>query len=514
MAESNWVNFNARERLVSTDHNRLQGMGRAGVAGILRFLFDPKSSELDAGGSEVLGSATTSPMRAMILSGCRAVPAVGSVDMTITPGAMFGIGPDAVPSIDDSPATVVVDPGVPTTGLLTLTGGSGSVRVDVVECSIVTEVTETDSRDVFNPVTGLFTPATVPKVSRKRLAWRIRTGTPGGGFPGTASGWLPVAVCVVSSAASTWDDVVVFDVRPLVSDLRRSAGQVSVADRSVTRSWLSQSTDVGETTRLLQGLVESEIGSRIAGGELLPAIDLITDAASYIEPGTTFASSGLAYLYAAFPFGLPRWCRYTPASVGARRPGGFRGIPVVSLTAPTNNFGNPFSALALPSAPGLGGTTANAVMIAAIGQTAFGGGNGTADFVMSNGEVNYPFPAQVAGTNNVNSNATLLQGTHFPRLARAIKVRLSFTWTATASTAGRLSVTLQLNSASVAPYFVATDDVPIVNPASGSIIAVREHWVPVPYGTTPANLVFLAQLNAPGSPAVSGVTLKVVGWRL
>jgi hypothetical protein len=355
------VVINQRERVVSADGARFQSLLQQSWAELLSFLLDGESDEQQAGGVATRGTTNATPLRAHVANGLLFRPMIGSVDASVDEGVLLAVKPDSPASGDDSPLKLIQDPGV-STGTLALTPNtSGSRRVDVVECRRSADVVlETGLRDVFDPSTGLFTPTSVTKVVRDQLVYRLRVGTPGSGYPGNAQGWLPLAVCCVPNGATTWDDAVVWDVRPLVSDLRVPMASVSTQypEPSPNQYALAESPDGAGATLQLSGHVELTFGSRRVGGDFTTTLDPgpldLTDA-ELQEPGFTPAA-GPAQVYLAFPFDLPRWCRYLPASAGTRVPGALRGMPVLSMRN-GKLFGRPNAAITLPSALGFAGAT-------------------------------------------------------------------------------------------------------------------------------------------------------------
>jgi hypothetical protein len=121
------------------------------------------------------------------------------------------------------------------------------------------------------------------------------------------------------------------------------------------------------------------------GGDLSPTIDgfgylrldngggatpFPAGMASIQEPGFAAVQNRPWYLYLAQPFGLPRWAKYTPVGVGGeRRPASPRGIPIFTQKGPSGLSGKAGSAIALPTATGLGGTTSNAAVVLSGGYT-------------------------------------------------------------------------------------------------------------------------------------------------
>jgi len=369
--------YSFRERLVSDDFNRALQFLAAQEVELLRRLHTSLARDDEAEGVTSPASALANPLRAIIFEGIRARPEKATTNLFVEAGALLAVSPHADPHPADSPARLILDPGVQVAATLTLTAGGGGTRIDVVECQVADLVTEADNRDIFDPSTGLFSPVLVSKVARGSLAYRIRLGVAGAGFPGTDSGWLPIAVCSVPAAAVTWDDVTVWDVRPLLADLAKPP-HIVTGWNGIRRQHASAIDQAGEWHA--RGIVDAELAGWDVGGNLAPtesgAVSLRLDAAAtpnVQEPGFAAVASRPWYLYLAQPFGLPRWAQYTPATdPGLRRPRSPRGVPIFSQKTPTGLSGTPSSALSLPTATGLGGTTSSAVVALA---GAFGAGS-------------------------------------------------------------------------------------------------------------------------------------------
>ncbi len=362
--------FNTQEHVLSVDHNRAQKFSHAQVADIARYFWNVKT-ELDdsaAGEVEAVASTTASPLRAEVLAGLRVAPALASFALLVTPGVAFLLAPDS--ASDDSPYKYVNDPGVPTPGALTLApNATGLTRIDVIECSWGTVVAETDSRDILDLATGSYAAAMVTKVKKGVLTYRVRQGTAGAGFPGTALGWLPLAVASVPAGAASNDVVTFWDVRPLVNDRVQNGA-------STTKPIVGRSQVNAINLALVCGWVDAELGGRRIGGALrsgMPTADLalmpainFSDAANHSLGFIPLAHKPY-YLYLCTPFGLPRWARYSPASAGVRMPRSPRGLPVVTNIAPDVE-GRPLFGVALPSSCGLGGAaTVNEAVVVASG---------------------------------------------------------------------------------------------------------------------------------------------------
>lgn len=372
--------FSPLEKATSSDLNRLQQHAGFGIGELARYELLTILSE--EAGSETNFVSTGTPLRGLIMSGFQANPQLASTALFITGGAGWFLYPDGSPSSDDSVVKMVTDPG-DSTSALQLTAGSGSTRVDVVECQPILSTIETAIRDFYDEASGVFVAKSTTKVVQLRMQYRIRTGTPGGGYPGSVTGWMPLMIATVPSTATSWNDCECWDVRPLLAD---RIGGVSNIRKELER-FGERSLNIGNiaaatTVVRVDGVVETTfdggatIGGWKAGGVIDPlsypnGIKIGTaGAASDFSEGTfpadvTAGTDLMGYLYAMFPHGLPRWCRYTPSSAGSRVPGGFRGIPIATKTYP-NLKGAPNVALTPPATiTGLTATTTSAVYLAA-----------------------------------------------------------------------------------------------------------------------------------------------------
>ena len=351
------VVYNTRERLISTDPNRAQSFGAQAMAEMLRWMLDASNEQdVTGGGFEQLGTGTEPSLRATVLSGIRGRPEIGTTNLFVEPGAGLFID-NPGPGPDDSISSFLADPGVQTTGVLALTPGAGATRIDVLECQRIANVLETDNRDIFNPATGLFSPAAVMKVQNSVLTYRLRTGTPGSGFPGVAAGWLPLMVASVPAAAGSWDFVTCWDVRPLAADRISGPFATSRLINENRRSLSFCNATSSPGIPLMNAEVDTTFGGYRAGG-------LIRDnwSSIYFDPtnannqaaGFAFGTTGALWsVFLVFPFGLPRWVRYSDSSSGLRIPGAQRGIPVVSTTI-AGNSGAPLApGVQSPAATGL-----------------------------------------------------------------------------------------------------------------------------------------------------------------
>jgi hypothetical protein len=455
------LQINPSERALSSDINRLQAFQGADSSEERRVLSNTSvgADDLDAGGLYVPFTTQQNPAAAEVLGGLLVQPqiGVGNLNLLITPGVARVLDPDAIPNTDDSPLKRIIDRnGVQTIGALVMTANaSGSTRIDVIECSRITSVIEIDSRDIFDPVSGLFTAASVNKVITDVMSYRVRLGTPGAGFPGTALGWCPLAVASVPNTATTNDVITFWDVRPLVSDRIHAPtrkGQARNRTRDITMSCDAQRhtpaailtgqcdvTGVDGTAfpNVVAGLYR--LGGVVRRGTPgadspfgIDGVDL-NDAGNH---STTFAAAAVNYVYLLEPFGLSRWARYTDASTGARQPRSPRGILVVTSIQPgfpSDGTSSPLSPVPLPASTGFTGqSTAQGACIACWQPSAGVPGNSFSvdRGVHTNGSFNQASTAAVitnTGGGTYTAVWSLAGGTVVPDNAIAVYVTLNLT---------------------------------------------------------------------------------------
>lgn len=520
---------NTRERLVSTDHNREQAFLGAHIAEFVRWMGDALSSEDAAGGVATVGSVTVDPLRAVVVNGIQARPEIGTVNLFVEPGVVGVVNPDGSPSVDDSPFKLLVDPGVTVAGSLTLTaGGGGSTRIDIVECQRISSTLEQDNRDIFNPATGLFAPSLVDKVVTDKLTYRIRLGTPGGGFPGTAAGWLPLMVASVPTTATTWNDVKCWDVRPLMQDYVDGPFNVAATFPHHRRQIAAAvGVGAGEDPRTLKGIIEAQYLGRKLGGNLAPQLGSpgtinLLDATNVIEPGFGAVAGQPWYVYLLTPFGLPRWAEYTPSSSGVRSPRSPRGIPVFTQKAPAGISGKPGSAVSIPTALGLGGNTTDGVMAIAGCYDISGNWRDcvvVGEWTHHNGGISLS-PVAGAGTSVVTYN--LVGNTTIPANALAVRLRFATTLSGVAATDYTIDRIVDVYDAAGAAGNVIMSPRKsggITIPTGGAIADRFEVDVyldaNLPAGTAKTHSVQLTLVIAGGAaPTFTLQTCFIIGWKL
>lgn len=486
--------FNTQERLISPDLNRAQKFVSADVAELFRYMLDVTANDdLDAGAIIAQPNSVEAPLRAEIVNGFLVRPDVGSITIRVDAGVAFCLAPDG--AADESPYKYVrFDPGTTPAVLSMTANASGSTRIDVVEMQVGGSQVVSDSRDVFNSSTGFFTAALVTKERRAGVVFRVRTGTPGSGFPGSVAGWLPLAVMSVPNGATTNDAVTFWDVRPVIADRQFGSAALSTT--------FGPSPEVNAFVDFATGPICTMVGQALAfangrrlGGALrrgTPGTDgdsiVITDSAN-LDPSYTTSGQGMAYVYLLTPFGLPRWARYTDSGSGVRQPRSPRGIPVVSRTAPLPS-GKPSAAITLPTSCGfVGGQTDDGACIA--------------PFVMKvgGGSYNHSYNGRVvhvetmAGANSIGSTVptgtvnvfTIVFGTHVPANAKRIYCSMQFTRNAAANNYAEDDTTWTIYKgsygASAPNVKVAGERWSTTNPTAGTLGFTRRQapvWLPVP----------------------------------
>jgi len=437
--------INTQERAVSSDINRLQKFQGKDFAEFFRYMLDVYSQEdLEANAIGTVPSTMETPIRAEIINGGLVRPGVASLAISVDAMVAMFLAPDA--AADESPYKYIADTG--STGTLLMTANaSGSTRIDVIECSIdPAQQIVTDNRDIFDPVTGLFTASAVTKETKSVLRYRVRAGTPGAGYPGGALGWLPLAVASVPTATTTNDTITFWDVRPLVSDRIYQPFAITrdlptPGKRFLVCDSLTASPQADVTGRM----VGYDIGGRRVGGTIrrgTPGSDAtaavrITDTANQ-TPGFAPGVNSIVYLYLVCPFGLPRWARYNDAP-SARVPRSPKGIPVVSSTSTNGLTGRAAAPIGLPTSTGLLGSAVEAETLCIL-TTMAGAGSAIRSSICdgeetilgaSDGGPPVHSPIVVAGTayDGTSAKFTLLPGFHYPKHARRVKVSATFKWT-------------------------------------------------------------------------------------
>jgi len=367
--------YNNLERAISTDLNRAQSFQQRSISEALFRLFAVKQGgDIDPSLS-FLPAPDGLPTSMEIFGGLLVKPQTGSFEIQIDPGVACFLHSDG--STDSSNYKLVREVTGVGAGVLVITPNvSGSIRIDVIECRVnPVPTTVTDSRDIYNTITELFTPAVVTKESEDRFEFRVRAGVGGAGYPAAVVGWTQLCVASVPNAAASNNDITFWDVRPLAEDrvhaLRNEAPGFSTP---YLDSLEASGVRVSATSFLITGWFRAQINGRILGGKFRRGntgtgvdnseIDIASGGTNQ-STAITEALTGNVFVYVCVPKGLPRWSMYA-AHPSARLPSrGLKGMLVVSYQEP-DVFGAPLAPIAIPTAAGLGGTvlTEEAVCVA------------------------------------------------------------------------------------------------------------------------------------------------------
>jgi len=347
----NRVQINQLERAVSGDINLIQQkLARAMQQRFARMMSDVYTDGNAALSFEQRGVATIqtvqSPLNSDVYGGLM-MRISGATALIVDPGVLGTVTSLGSGDAEDSDYIYVDDPGVAAGSLTFVVNGGPGVRIDVIECEVVEVTLLNEPRDIFDVPTQTFVPTAVIKASAARLSYRIRQGSAGTGYPGHASGWLPLAIAIHPAATASFADVDFFDVRPLVADLARAPTKRDLSSLSCRVGRLANGLTINGGADELAGVYDIEgdgttfgnqgayvcqgtLKSTIPGASNNYKIDLTAtdNFASGYSPGVEEWS----YIMALFPEGLPRWVHYatTDAGQGERLPENTMGIITVS----------------------------------------------------------------------------------------------------------------------------------------------------------------------------------------
>lgn len=435
--------INTQERAVSTDINRLQAFAARDEAELLRYLLAGTSFG-ETGQAVVYPNGGELGASAEVMGGLLVRPTTGTFEIQVDPGVIFihAIDGDADASIYKYVRDAGVGPGILTIGA----NASGSIRIDVIECRLnPVPLIVSDNRDVFDTNTGLFSAISQTKETTGRLEWRVRQGTPGGGYPTAVAGWVPMCIASVPSGAVSNDSITFWDVRPLMEDRVRLRKGVFKPELYELDGKLQR---VGAADVRLTGFFRAQVKGRALGGQFRRSspgaennylnVAELANQASAIAEGLT----GHVYLYACTPHGLPRWAMYDPAPA-ARVPRGTQGILIASYVAP-DVFGNPQSTIALPSATGLGGQVqideAVCVMVVPrMNTNQFGQGHVTNKTFLGHQPIDPSIAGSVSGGNLLTYS---IPESYWPQNAKAAWLRFDFGGSMPATTSALISGTV------------------------------------------------------------------------
>jgi hypothetical protein len=520
------LQINSQERAVSTDINRLQLFAGYDRAELARFGQDANQGSDDNGALFTQNLFLSGPASAVIEAGLLVTPGNGTLNLLVSPGALYAVVPDSDP--DSSVYKLVTrDPGVFTTGVLTMTAGITATRIDIIECSLTQIISETSNRDIFNPVTGLFSAVTVTKAIEDRLVYRVRMGNPGTGWPGVISGWVPLAVASVPSTATANDQMIFWDVRPLAAGRLFPPYNLGKLLPQVLRADLFLDTHTTAGHAILTGEVEVEGASDVSTTPATPALyrlgGVIENPASFAGADVSLAryqslalGTAVVYGYLCEPFGLPRWAEYSNVSGQIRSPR-LKGIIALSNTAPFDGLTIPNGTITLPPTLGFASVTNRAACFLVTHAT----GNVIDAPTLSSNKTQYasgsggggPAPIFTPATMSqstvglvTTATFTLVSGTTHPPNAKALWMRIFVDMASSPGTWGDVYVTTVDSVGNVG--WVGTM---LVNGVAGSNALYGEAILRIPLGgNNLPRTVVLTSLASGWNIAVA----DVLGWDL
>jgi hypothetical protein len=218
---ANVVVYNARERVLTPDFNRMQRFAGSALSQVLMRL----QGQVPYGHASVMpgvkmdpttSTVATYPVRHRVLGGLMVRPDAPGY-LIVDAGSAAFYAPAFSTNADDSDWVLIDDPGVTLTTDLVFTANAGAgIRIDVVECQPSEDVLEQESRDIYNTSTEVFDPTLVNKRIAGRLTYRIRLGTPGAGIPNNVADWCPLAIVMTTVAATGFTTCELYDVRALM----------------------------------------------------------------------------------------------------------------------------------------------------------------------------------------------------------------------------------------------------------------------------------------------------------
>lgn len=394
--------INTLSRARSTPINALQHYAAASAARVLQGLLNTtyQIGKDNTAWREQASTVNATPMSADVINGLKVRPFSSYV--LISSGILGVHGTSSsYEALLDSDYAIVQSNGVTSSTALTfVANGSGSPRIDVIECTLG-EDTTTISEDIYDPSTGLFTASLQVDTRVVTLQFRIRQGVAGSGYPGHAAGWLPLAIALHPGITASFADVDFYDVRPLVINRTAGAGRLEVGgkhghDNHYFFSMSNTGGDLDGAFHCSSNIINTgdRAGPYQARGRICPTVPgttvesfYLTLGAAHCKPGVTATPPGstieFRYLLSAEPHDLPRWARYTTAvsgSTGEREPGDNWGLYFIANgTVVIDEDGKMTSFESLPTGYGLTSQYA-AQLVAVWRQTGPGAGSNTFPF--------------------------------------------------------------------------------------------------------------------------------------
>lgn len=302
MSGADTEQFNTLERAVSGDFNDLQSISARFLSELLKY----GTARRDLTGTDLPTS--------WVLGGLEATPTAGNI--TISPGAMMQLSDTLAPlpgPLDSNYRLSRLE--TPTVVALP---APGVTTVYLVEAQMVEVVTDTQSRDIYNPGTQTFTPTLVTKVTERRIVFQVVAGNSSAPAP-TGGDWVPIVVVRRPPGGPAVTTADIWDVRPVCEFGTQRPNS------PIKRSRKIQTSNAVANTVSISAVIDGQRGTMTV--ETITPVDVTS--APFLSPGTVLAGSTKFYLYLA-----PYFLTNAPKQVGAALLS--KGVLVLSSVAPTH----------------------------------------------------------------------------------------------------------------------------------------------------------------------------------
>jgi hypothetical protein len=327
--------MNTRERGVSNDINRLQDLLGLDLMEMYRGL----------AGFHMNPNGTVSQDRNAVIRGLAAVPGGAGLSVDVQEGYATIIRSAGPPTADDSAYRLLHNRAAQ--NLVLAAADPVNPRFDLIEATFSDDLVESQNRDIYNPVTGLFAPAAVDKVRKAGCVLTVTTGAAGANpvipaFSAAATDRIPIAAVRVPALAAAIVANDILDLRPLFvpAPMTKAHGIIDGFDLAATSTTAGFP---GWTVRPGQAMVDGQL-LRQVGSLILSTTGTIDPAAFPLTAATWY----YAYLFACRDSAGHR-ARFTNIATPLQE-----GFIVLSSVPPTIE-GYPSAPVGFPTAAGGGG---------------------------------------------------------------------------------------------------------------------------------------------------------------
>lgn len=209
MSNIDYTQWNTRERAVSSDLNRATKLFHRALEEAVAFMTSGAAKATGCFGDSFI-----------------ATPVAGTMKTAIGPGlALFA---DATQLYPESAAVWVESREIRE---ITHDVGGANPRYDVIEMRPGTQISVTQGRDVFDPITGAFSIQNVTKEVKCYPEFRITKGAEAfsPSLPAGSAGWIPLSYVLVPAGAVSLLATNVVYCRPLLAPMHAASGFVTPA---------------------------------------------------------------------------------------------------------------------------------------------------------------------------------------------------------------------------------------------------------------------------------------------